>query len=67
VSFPSCDYVAKADTTDEDNYHADTKKSQEKASKLLTRKVEKAEMGLSLVQDIEDLMRETRMIVGKEF
>jgi len=52
--------------TDEDNYHADRKKSQEKASKLLTRKVEKAEMGLSLVQDIEDLMRETRTIVGKE-
>jgi hypothetical protein len=66
VIFPSCDYVAKAETTDEDNYHANTKKSQEKAFKLLTRKVEKAEMGLSLVQDIEDLMRETRTIVGKE-
>ena len=52
--------------TDEDNHHTDTKKSQERASKLLTRKVEKAEMGLSLVQDIEDLMRETRTIVGKE-
>lgn len=49
-----------------DSYHADAKKSQERASKLLTRKVEKAEMGLSLVQDIEDLMRETRTIVGKE-
>ena len=56
----------KAETTDEDYYHADAKKSKEKVSKLLTRKVEKAEMGLSLVQDIEDLMRETRMIVGKE-
>ena len=49
-----------------DNYDADTKKSQEKASKLLTRKVEKAEMGLSLVLDIEDLIRETRTIAGKE-
>ena len=66
MSFPSCDYAAKGETIDEDNYHANTKKSQEKASELLTRKVEKAEMGLSLVQDIQDLMRETRMIVGKE-
>ena len=65
MGFPSRGYVAKAETTNEDNYHADTKKSQEKASKLLTRKMEKAEMGLSLVQDIEDLMRQTRMIVGK--
>ncbi|EDR10199.1 uncharacterized protein LACBIDRAFT_325881 [Laccaria bicolor S238N-H82] len=63
VSFPSCNYVAKAEMADEDSYHADAKKSQERASKLLTRKVEKAEMGLSLVQDIEDLMRETRTIL----
>ena len=66
MGFPSRGYVAKAETTDEENYHADKKKSQEKASKLLTRKVEKAEMGLSIVLDIENLIRETRTIVGKE-
>ena len=66
MSFPSCDYLAKAETTDEESYHADTKKLQEKTSKILTKRVEKAEMGFLLVQDIRDLMRETRTIVRKE-
>lgn len=43
---------------------SDTCNAQGRAVKLLTRKVEKAELGYSLVKDIEALLQETRIIVG---
>jgi hypothetical protein len=42
---------------------SDARSTQERV-KLLTRKVEKADLGYSLVKDIEVLLQETRIIVG---
>lgn len=45
-------------------YLDESQKAQDRTTKLLTRKGEKAEMGLKLAQDIKELVRETKFIVG---
>lgn len=46
------------------SYETSAKTVQDRTVKLLTRKVEKAEMGYSLVKDIQNLLQETKVIVG---
>jgi hypothetical protein len=43
---------------------SDARSAEERAIKLLTRKVEKAGLGDTLVKDIEELLQETWIIVG---
>jgi hypothetical protein len=43
---------------------SDAQGARDRAVKLLTRKIEKADFGYSLVKDIEALLQETRIIVG---
>lgn len=45
-------------------YESEARNAQDRAVKLLTRKVEKADLGNSLVKDIEVLLQETRIMVG---
>lgn len=45
-------------------YLDQSQKAQDRTRKLLTRKSEKADMGLTLAQDIRVLVRETKFVVG---
>ncbi|KAJ6598466.1 hypothetical protein DFH09DRAFT_58376 [Mycena vulgaris] len=53
-----------ADTALIDEYRSNTQTAHDRATKLLTRKAEKAVMGRSLASDVEALLRESRLALG---
>ncbi|KAJ7472322.1 hypothetical protein B0H11DRAFT_1350846 [Mycena galericulata] len=47
-----------------DTFRSDTQAAHDRATKLLSRKAEKAVMGRSLANDVETLLREARLAIG---
>ncbi|KAJ7182710.1 hypothetical protein C8R43DRAFT_967802 [Mycena crocata] len=54
----------RVDTAPIDKYRSSTQAAHDRATKLLTRKAEKAVMGRSLASDVEVLLRESRLAIG---